>query len=386
MRNKNFIRIMAIVALVAFATISLLAAIPSISASAESAQEKVNNSVKKQKELKDKINSAKTEKSSKMAQKQALDSEISSLQSQIDKLSSQISASNAKIASKQDELAKAQKESEKQYESYHDRAKMLIERGSISYLEILVNSKSFGDFLSRMSIVKQIARYDSNRLEELKKIEQQIAAVKQELENEKSNLVSLQSKNNSQMSALKTKQAQSQEIINSLANDISAYEKALKAQEAAEASARAEIKKLMSAPKAQNRVFVGGTFMWPSTASTITSPYGSRTHPITGRVRNHAGVDIGASYGSAVYAANSGTVLVAGWNSGGYGNYVVIDHGGGLTTLYAHCSSLCVSTGQSVSKGQVIAKVGSTGMSSGPHLHFEVLQNGSTVNPMSYFN
>ena len=118
----------------------------------------------------------------------------------------------------------------------------------------------------------------------------------------------------------------------------------------------------------------------------ITSPYGTRTHPVTGRVKRHAGVDIGAGYGTNIYAANSGTVLVAGWNSGGYGNYVVIDHGGGITTLYGHCSSLCVSKGQTVTKGQVIAKVGSTGMSTGPHLHFEVLKNGSTTNPMSYFN
>ena len=118
----------------------------------------------------------------------------------------------------------------------------------------------------------------------------------------------------------------------------------------------------------------------------ITSPYGTRVHPVTGKVRTHAGLDIGAAHGTNIYAAAAGTVLVSGWNTGGYGNYVVIDHGGGLTTLYAHCSSLLVSAGQKVSRGQVIAKVGSTGMSTGPHLHFEVLKNGSHTDPNAYFN
>ena len=131
---------------------------------------------------------------------------------------------------------------------------------------------------------------------------------------------------------------------------------------------------------------MGGTFAWPSVSSYITSPYGTRVHPVTKTVKTHTGIDIGASHGTNIYAAASGTVLVSGWNSGGYGNYVVIDHGGGVTTLYAHCSALLVSSGQSVTKGQVIAKIGSTGISTGPHLHFEVLKNGSHTNPMAYFN
>lgn len=377
---------MAIIALVAFVTLSLITVLPAFTASAKTAQEKLSDSVKKQDELKGKINDAKNQKTSTMAKKQALDTEISGLQSKIDKLASQISDSNAKIANKQAELTKAQEESAKQYSAYCDRAKMLIERGSVTYLEILLKAESFSDLLSRINIVKQIARYDSNRLDQLKKIEEQIAAVKKELENEKGVLVALKSENDTQMSALKTKQAQSQQLINSLTSDISSYEAALAAQEKAEAAARDEIKRLTQTQSSQSRVFVGGVFAWPSVSTVITSPYGTRTHPVTGRVKRHTGVDIGAGYGTNIYAANSGTVLVAGWNSGGYGNYVVIDHGGGITTLYGHCSSLCVSKGQTVTKGQVIAKVGSTGMSTGPHLHFEVLKNGSTTNPMSYFN
>ena len=127
--------------------------------------------------------------------------------------------------------------------------------------------------------------------------------------------------------------------------------------------------------------------MWPSnTTRLVTSPYGYRIHPVTGKSRFHAGIDIGAAHGTSILAANDGVVIVSGYNSGGYGNYVVINHGGGYTTLYAHCSSLLVSVGQKVSRGQVIARCGSTGMSTGPHIHFEVQVNGTTTNPMQYFN
>ena len=385
MRNKTFIRCMAIVALIAFVTISLLAAVPAFTASAETAQQKLNNSVKKQGELKDKINSAEKEKNDKLAKKRVIDNEISQLQIKIDNINSKINISNEKIAAKEVELQKAQDESAKQYDSYCSRAKMLIERGSLTYLEILLKSESFSDLLTRLSIVKQIAKYDNNKLKELKKIEEQIAAVKKELEDEKGVLVDLKSQNDSQMASLKTKQSESQKLINSITSDINQYKAALAAQEKAEAAAREEIRRL-TATTSQSRAFVGGTFAWPSVSSYITSPYGTRVHPVTKTVKTHTGIDIGASHGTNIYAAASGTVLVSGWNSGGYGNYVVIDHGGGVTTLYAHCSALLVSSGQSVTKGQVIAKIGSTGMSTGPHLHFEVLKNGSHTNPMAYFN
>lgn len=382
--NKKFVRIMAVVALIAFVAVSFISIYPT-AVSAETAQQKLDNAVKQKSELNNKINDAKKSKSDKMAQKNTIDVEISNLQSKINDLSAKISTSNAKIEQKQAELTKAQEESNKQYEAYYKRAKMLIERGSISYLEVLLNANSFSDLLSRISIVKQIAKYDSNRLEELKLVEQQIAAIKSDLESEKNSLVALKNENDSQMSSLKQKQAASQKLIDELSSDIASYEAALKKQEQAEAAAREEIRKL-TAQTSQSKVFVGGTFVWPSVSSAITSSYGTRVHPVTGRVKTHSGVDIGAAYGTNIYAANSGTVIVAGWNSGGYGNYVVIDHGGGYTTLYGHCSSLLVSKGQTVTKGQVIAKVGSTGMSTGPHLHFEVLVNGSTTNPMSYFN
>jgi len=375
---------MAIISLVAFLTITVASAIPALIASAETAQDRINNSVKKQNELKNKISSAEQQKNDNLAKKQAIDNEVSALQTKIDDLNSKIATSNANIAQKEEELQKAQDNSAAQYDAYCDRAKHLIEKGSLTYLEILLKSESFGDFLTRLSVVKQIAKYDNQKLKELKEIEEKIAAVKKELESEKDNLMSLKSENDSQMATLKAKQAESQSIINNITSDINQYKAALEAQEKAEAAAREEIRRLSSS--SSNSTFVGGTFVWPSVSSYITSPYGTRVHPVTKTVKTHSGVDIGASHGTDIYAAASGTVLISGWNSGGYGNYVVIDHGGGVTTLYAHCSSLLVSSGQKVSQGQVIAKVGSTGMSTGPHLHFEVLKNGAHTNPMAYFN
>ena len=385
MRNKTFIRCIAIISLVAFLAISIIVAIPSFHVSAETAQEKIDNSIKKQNEIKEQIKSAEQKKNDNLAKKKVVDDEINSLQSKIDGISAEISTSNTKIAEKEQELLEAQENSKNQYASYCSRAKTLIEKGSLTYLEILLKSESFSDFLTRLSIVKQIAKYDNNKLNELKAVEEKIVSVKKELEDEKDNLVSLKKENDGHMSTLKTKQAESQSIINGITADIEQYKAALAAQEKAEAAAREEIRRLTE-PTAASTTFVGGTFAWPSVTSYITSPYGTRVHPVTKTVKTHSGVDIGAGMGTNIFAAADGKVIVSGWNSGGYGNYVVIDHGGGVTTLYAHCSSLLVSSGQSVTKGQVIAKVGSTGMSTGPHLHFEVLKNGSHTNPMAYFN
>lgn len=258
---------------------------------------------------------------------------------------------------------------------------------------MLLNSKSFSDLLERYAVVKQIVKYDSNRLDELRAIAEQIAAIKEELESEKATLVSLKADETAEKNTLESKRAESQAIIDSLQSDKSSLEKALADQEAAEAAARAEIKRLAEQQAAAARSSgstsvpskYSGTMIAPA-SGPVTSPYYMRVHPVTGKLRQHTGIDYGAPYGSDIVAAASGTVLVAGYNSGGYGNYVVINHGGGITTLYAHASRLCVSAGQSVSQGQVIAKVGSTGMSTGPHLHFEVLVNGAHTNPANYVN
>jgi len=234
LRNKTFIRCIAIISLVAFLAISIIVAIPSFHVSAETAQEKIDNSIKKQNEIKEQIKSAEQKKNDNLAKKKVVDDEINSLQSKIDGISAEISTSNTKIAEKEQELLEAQENSKNQYASYCSRAKTLIEKGSLTYLEILLKSESFSDFLTRLSIVKQIAKYDNNKLNELKAVEEKIVSVKKELEDEKDNLVSLKKENDGHMSTLKTKQAESQSIINGITADIEQYKAALAAQEKAE--------------------------------------------------------------------------------------------------------------------------------------------------------
>ena len=384
-RNTIWVRVFAIIALIAFLAVSVISVIP-MSADAKSAETQLKDAQKKQSELKEKIKETKSKITANSKEKKALDSEIAKVQIEIDKLSSKITASNNKIAAKEQELAKAQKESEAQYNNYFHRAKMMVEKGSVTYLEVLLNSKSFSDLLSRYSVIKQIVRYDSNRLDELKAVETKIAAIKKELEAEKANLVTLKSNETAHMNTLASKRAASQKIIDVLQGDQAAYEKALKQQEQAEANARAEIARLAAQSDASLSSLPklgSGTMVRPA-SGPVTSSYGTRIHPITGQKKAHTGIDYGSPHGSNIVAAAAGKVIVSGYNSGGYGNYVVINHGNGITTLYAHASALLVSKGQSVSQGQVIAKVGSTGMSTGPHLHFEVLVNGRHTNPSAY--
>lgn len=385
-KNSVLVRVLAIVALVAFLFVSVISVMP-MNAGAQSAQSKLKSSQAKQAELKSKINDTNTKINANSKEKQKLDAAIGEVQSKIDGLNTKISASNQKISAKEAELAQAEQNSREQYDGYMYRAKRMVEKGSVTYLEVLLNSKSFSDLLQRFAVVKQIVKYDSKRLDELRAIEEQIAALKKELEEEKAVLVSLRQDETDQKKALEAKRAQSQAIIDSLQSDKNALTKALEQQEAAEAAARAEIKRLAEQQARSGSASVPSNFsgsMIRPTSGPVTSPYYMRVHPVTGKLRQHTGMDYGSPYGANIVAAASGTVLVAGYNSGGYGNYVVINHGGGITTLYAHASSLCVSAGQSVSQGQVIAKVGSTGMSTGPHLHFEVLVNGAHTNPANY--
>ncbi len=386
-KQSLFVKIMAIVALVAFVFVSLISAFPAMIANAETAQEKIDSSLKKQKEIKDQISEAEVRKKSALEVYNEIDKDVTTLQAKVDSINADVDSSQAKIDEKDEELKKAKEECDRQYEDYCERARVLLQKGTVSYLEVLINSTSFADFITRISLVKEISAYDNAKLNELKEYAVEIEELKKELEAENKRLVGLKDEADTQMAALKSKQDESKKVLDEIMADIAQYEKALKAQEAAEAAAREEIRRLtMPSASSAQTVYTGGRFAWPSTSTYVTSSYGTRTHPVTGQVKTHTGLDIGAAMGTNIFAAADGTVLVSGWNAGGYGNYVVIDHGGGLTTLYAHCSSLNVSAGQKVSRGQVIAKCGSTGMSTGPHLHFEVLQNGAHTNPSAYLN
>lgn len=380
MRNKNFIRVLAWIALVAFLAVSLLTIVP-FGARAETAQEKLNKARQEQQKLNQRLNENKEQKKAEEQKKDVIDEQISAVQAEINALDAQIDEINDRIEQKDAELAEAHQKSSDQFESYKDRVKVIVEKGPITYVEVLANANSLEDFFVRMDVVEQIAAYDNQLLIELKENEERIELLKQEIEQERANVTAVMETSLAKKRDLAAKQQASQQILNELAAGEREITEELKQARKAEQEAASEIARLVSK---DNTRYVGGKFMWPSRSSyTITSPFSMRVHPIQGVYKQHAGIDIGAPHGTDVLAGGSGTVIVAGWNNG-YGNYVVINHGGGITTLYAHNSQLLVSKGQSVTQGQTIAKVGSTGYSTGPHIHFEVQVNGKAVNPMSY--
>ncbi|MBQ7036908.1 MAG: peptidoglycan DD-metalloendopeptidase family protein [Clostridia bacterium] len=265
----------------------------------------------------------------------------------------------------------------------------MYERGSLSVLTVLFSADSFSDLLKRAELISQIAAYDDAVMERMEKAQAEIQAKKQVLE--EANTITKLNRDIQQnkKAELDAKKASLDSAMSALTADENAYRAALDEADAAEEALRAEIQALTNPSLGGTTTppkYSGGKFCWPTPSTTyITSPFGTRYHPIQKRNKTHTGIDIGAGHGASILAAEAGTVLRADWNSG-YGNYVVIDHGGGVQTLYGHCSALLVKSGQTVSRGQQIALVGSTGVSTGPHLHFEVLINGSYTDPMAYFD
>lgn len=380
MRNKKFVIIFAWVALIAFLAVSVITIVP-FGARAASAQERLNKARQQQTELNKKLDSAKEKKKQEQQKKDVIDADVAQVQKEIDALDAQIEEINDRISAKDEELARAHEQSSLQFESYKKRVKLIVEKGPVTYLEVLLNASSLQDFFTRMDVVEQIAAYDNTLLAELKENEQIIEALKIEIENELAQVMSIMEDSLAKKRVLAEKQAASKKILDELALTEKEITGELKKAKEAEDEAQREISRLISGDTSR---YVGGKFMWPSKNSYyITSPFSMRVHPTLGVYKQHTGIDIGASYGTNVLAAADGTVIIAGWNNA-YGNYVVINHGGGVTTLYGHNSSLSVSKGQKVTKGQTIAKVGSTGYSTGPHIHFEVQVNGRPVNPMSY--
>ena len=351
-------------------------------------------------ELQDKLSSLEDEKAAvkeKIAEltKQANDVEATraALQSEIDLTKEEISTVQAYIDRLQDqidvkttELAAAEKALEQKEEEFALTVRTTYEQGDSSYLEVLLNSSSFSDLLSRMEIITAIMDDNKKIVAEYTAAKEDIEQKKQELQDTQDDQKEYQENLNYKVDELAASEAEQA----ALAESLQAYKAESEAEYDRISNEMQDVSNQIAALSAQSAASGGvpysGTFVWPTPSCTTTSSvYGYRVHPIYGTVKFHAGEDIPASYGAEILAAASGTVTTAGWVSG-YGNYTVIDHGGGTMTAYGHQSSILVSVGQYVQQGQVIGYVGSTGNSTGPHLHFEVYQNGSTVDPKSFFS
>lgn len=336
-------------------------------------------------------------------QKAAMDEKNELARQEIELINEQIDVYTGLIQDKAEELEKAEAAEQAQYELYRKRVRAMEEEGSYTYLDILFQCRSLSDVLSAIDMIGEIMDSDKRLFEEYKTARETTEQVKAEYEATLAQLGEKQETLEAEKAELEEQIAAAVEVINQLQNDIDAakaeYAKAAAAEAAAQASINAIIAQMQAEEEAarqeaaqNNQQYTGtgstatGTYIWPCPSSTyVTSAFGMRDHPLFGDERPHSGIDIAGSAGSEVLAADSGTVAVATYSSS-YGNYVTIYHSNGDYTLYAHMSSLAVSAGQSVTQGDVIGYVGSTGWATGPHLHFEIRVNGSTVDPLSYFS
>ena len=385
----------------------------------EAQQEKktLENDLQKAKEL---IDSLKGSKEDIQSEVEKLDKQLNEISGKVKELESQLSKKRQEIANTESALNKAKEQEKKQYRNMKKRIQFMYENGQTSYVEMLLSADSFTDFLNAVEYITQISQYDRKMLKEYQNMQVTIADTQKTLETDYASLQSLQAKVQEEKQAVAALESAKKGELNDVADDLTDAQTVAKAYEAEIQAQNEVIAQIQAAQKraaeqqaaqqqaqaaeenqgatdaagenqntAQNTTLSGkeqstGSMMWPCPSSKrVTSDYGPRTSPTNGASSNHKGIDIGAAYGADIVAADGGTVLVATYSSSG-GNYVIIDHGGGLCTVYMHASSLTVSAGQTVSKGQVIAKVGSTGISTGNHLHFGVTLNGVYVSPWGY--
>ena len=323
-----------------------------------------------------------------------LDTTLSLAQAKILELNTLITEKEAEIKKTTEELTAAKEAEEDQYEAMKLRIRLIYERGESMYLEMLMSAQSFGDMINRADYIEELTAYDRRMLEQYQATREYVEVCKAQLEAEQVVLAEAKVEVEAEEAALETLIAEKQKEITAYENDINNREQLVKEYEAEVAAQEAEIKALEEAIAAEKaalanatkRKYDGGMFAWPAPSyKRISDDYGYRIHPILKTKQFHNGIDMAAPGGSPILAAYDGTVTAAAY-SATMGNYIMIDHGDNLYTIYMHASKLYVSKGAEVVKGQKIAAVGTTGRSTGNHLHFSVRLNGSYVNPWDYLS
>lgn len=338
-----------------------------------------------------------------------LDDRLNVISGNIDTLKAQTRQKNKELLDTQNQLETARTDESEQYESMKVRIRYMYQNSGIGYLEALLESGSFAKMLKQVDYMSTMMQYDRAKLEEyqqtqaliqnaeetIRKDKADLEALQAQLEEEQQAVNLLMQEKETQLSGVRQGISEAEQNAQQYQQEIEAENQLIQEMLAAEAAAKkaAEEKKQQEVQKNNasadsnvntNDVYEGGVFTWPCPSShKITSGFGYRDKPTAGATSYHQGYDIGASAGAAIVAAADGVVTSTGYSSV-LGNYVILSHGGGLFTIYEHCSAVLVSQGQSVSRGSTIAKVGSTGVSTGPHLHFGVQLNGKYVDPGNY--
>lgn len=341
------------------------------------------------KELKKQLEASKADLASYVAE---LDGNLSDIQAKIDELKALIETKEQEITEKEAELETALATQQAQYEAMKSRIKFMYEKGDSLAMEVFFDSESFGEMLNKADYIEMLSGYDRKKLDEYVEYANYVALCKESLEEEKSVLDEAKAAQEEEEASLNELIATKEQEIYQVSSDIQNKEAAIKEYEAdiaAQNETISALEKAVAEERArlaaeQGRKYDGGVFTWPAPSYTrISDDYGNRMHPILGIQKFHNGIDMAAPGGTPILAAYDGKVVAADYSSS-MGNYVMIDHGDSLYTIYMHASALYVSKGQEVSKGAKIAAVGTTGRSTGNHLHFSVRLNGSYVNPWSY--
>ena len=337
----------------------------------EDYQNQLNQKNNQKEQVQNQLNQEKKNLEEVQAELNALDQKIYQSQKELNGLEADLNKTKEEIAVALEELEQLQKDIEKQNDDLNARLRSMYKNGDVGMLSVLFGSSSMSDFMTNMDMVERI--YNADQYDVVEEQKNKLQALKDQLIVQQEAVAAKKASLEADRQEVDARRKEVEADVNTLSAQYDAVKK--------EADAISEtIKVLQSA----NTQYIGGAMCWPSQASTrITSPFGWRYLSLLGGRNYHTGVDIGAAGGTNILAANSGTVIKAGWNNS-YGYMVMVDHGGGIVTLYAHSSKLLVKTGDVVARGQAIALIGSTGMSTGNHLHFEVRVNGKYQNPLNY--
>lgn len=380
MSKKKFFRF----SMVCFLSVAFLSVtvIPLQAGSLEDIVRRQNTIAAKQKEAQGKLNNLTYTADKINAQLKELQVQINTANKALSEKQAEYSRAEAQIKTVRKEIEKKQKELDARREVLGLRIKGIYEDGEMSYLGLLFQSTDLGDFISRIEYLSTLIANDQKLLDDINTQQEEMVKKKEELETIRDRSAKLLAEAKAAETELEAKKQQQKTTLEQNKKSQQAIIDENEKLEAESNALREKIRQLQAGRKGGT---VGTVSNWPLPGYyEVSSSYGWRTHPITGRRTMHSGIDIPAPTGTAIHSVGAGDVIFAGWY-GGYGNAIVIDHGGGTSTLYGHLSRLAVSEGRKVSQGQIIGYVGSTGFSTGPHLHFEVRINGNTSDPMRYF-
>ena len=331
-----------------------------------------------------------------VARKEAIDQEITLLSSKIETANAQIAAYGQLIADTQDKLDDAEEELVELSQKHRERIRAMEENGQVTYWEVLFQANSFTDLLDRLNMVEEIYAADRSRIEQMRIAADLVEASRINLTNEKADLEGVREELAADQAALEAKRGESDGLLYDLEQKAEEYEILMAESEVLQEELMQEIAQMeVKLEDAKYDEYLAKLALQgenpPSDASwtmpvsgKLTSPFGMRVHPVLGYARMHNGIDLAAAQGTPIYATRAGKVTRTSYQAGGAGNYVSINHLDGFSSIYMHMTHYVVSEGQSVSQGQLIGYVGSTGISTGPHLHFGISYAGTYVNPLAY--